>query len=182
MKLLLVTTSLLLTVATYSQEKFYSKSAVISFYSNAPLEDIEATHKSTVCVLDTKTGSLQFTTLIKGFEFENKEMQDHFNDHYLESDKFPKSEFKGEITNNATVNYNKTGTYPVQIKGQLTIHGVTRPVQTSGVIKVANETLQTSSSFTILLADYGVKIPSLVSDKIAKNVKISVEAKLDVLK
>jgi hypothetical protein len=76
--------------------KIFYKKCKINFYSSTPLEDIEAKNKSAVCVLDTKAGNLQFSTLIKGFEFENEEMQEHFNDHYLESDKFPKSELRGK--------------------------------------------------------------------------------------
>ncbi len=166
----------------HAQDKFYTKSGKINFYSVTPLEDIEAENKSVVCVLDTKTGTLQFSTLIKGFEFENEEMQDHFNEHYLESDKFPKSEFKGQILNNASVNYKKPGTYPVQVKGLLTIHGVTKEVQTTGSIKVDGDGLKTNSTFHIQVADYGIKIPYLVKDKVAKTVKITVDSKLDVLR
>jgi len=165
-----------------SQDKFYTKSGKINFYSVAPLEDIEAKHKSVACVLDTKTGSLQFSALIKGFEFENAEMQEHFNEDYLESDKFPKAEFKGQIVNNAAINYQKSGTYPVQVKGQLTIHGVTKEVQTTGNIKVDGDGLKAAASFNIQVADFNIKIPSLVKDKIAKTVKITVDTKLDPVK
>ncbi|MDB5250627.1 MAG: polyisoprenoid-binding protein [Segetibacter sp.] len=161
-----------------AQDRFYTKSGNISFYSKAPLEDIEATHRSAVCVLDTKTGSLQFTMLIKGFEFENEEMQEHFNEDYLESNKYPKAEFKGQIVNNATVNYGRPGTYPVRVTGQLTIHGVTKEVQSAGTIKVEGSGLVATSSFTIPVADYNIKIPSLVKDKVAKTVKITVDTKL----
>lgn len=169
-------------IALQAQDKFYTKNAKINFYSETALEDIEAQNKSAVCVLDTKTGSLQFSTLIKGFEFENEEMQDHFNEHYLESDKYPKSEFKGQIVNNTSVNYRKAGTYPVQVKGNLTIHGVTKEVQTNGTVKVDGDSVKTNSTFQILIADYGIKIPSLVKDKIARTVKITVDTKLDALK
>ncbi|HYO21006.1 MAG TPA: YceI family protein [Flavisolibacter sp.] len=181
-KTVLFATLTLFAIAAHAQDKFYSKNASIRFYSKAPLEDIEARHRSAVCVLDIKTGSLQFTTLIKGFEFENKEMQEHFNDHYLESDKFPKSEFKGIIMNNTAVNYKKQGTYPVQVKGSLTIHGVTKEVQTNGTIEVTPNNISTNALFKVQVADYGITIPSLVKDKIAKTVEISVAAKLDALK
>ena len=159
-----------------------TKSGQISFFSNAALEDIEANHKSAVCVLDTKTGSVQFSVLIKGFEFENEEMQEHFNEDYLESDKYPKAEFKGQILNNSTVTYTKPNTYPVNITGQLTIHGVTKEVQSTGTIKVQEDGLIAASSFVIQVADYNIKIPSLVKDKVAKTVKITVDTKLTPLK
>lgn len=165
-----------------AQDKYYTKSGKIDFYSKAPLEDIEAANRSAVCVLDATSGSLQFSVLMKGFEFENEEMQDHFNENYLESHLYPKAEFKGQIVNNNVVNYNKQGNYPVQIKGGLTIHGVTKEVQTTGTIKVNDGGLNAVSTFNIQVTDYGIKIPAIVKDKIAKNVKISVDTKLTPLK
>src|SRR3954451_13178699 len=135
------TTIMACSVFAKAQDKFYTKNGNITFYSKAPLEDIEAENKSAVCVLDTKAGTLQFNVLIKGFEFENEEMQEHFNDDYMESNKYPRGEFKGQIVNNSTINYTKPNSYPVKITGQLTIHGVTRPIQSAGTIKVEGDGL-----------------------------------------
>jgi archaellin len=181
-KLLLALGFISLFVCGHAQDKFYTKSGKINFYSTAPLEDIEAKHKSVVCLLDTKTGALQFSALVNGFEFENEEMQQHFNDDYLETKKFPKSEFKGQIVNNAAVNYLKPGTYPVQVKGQLTIHGVTKEVQTTGSVKVDGDGLKAAAIFNIQVADFNIRIPPLVKDKIAKSVKITVDTKLEPVK
>jgi hypothetical protein len=180
-KLLFTLSLVLLSIVSFSQDRFYTKNAKINFFSETRLEDIEAKNKSAVSVLDTKSGSLQFSLLIKGFEFKNEEMQDHFND-YMESDKFPKAEFKGQVVNNAAVNYKKAGTYNVQVKGLMTIHGFTKEIQTTGTIKVDNDGLKANTSFTIALADYGIKIPKLVRDKIAKSVNVTVDSKLDPLK
>ncbi len=181
-RLFLTFTIFISAIILQAQDKFYTKNGVISFFSKAPLEDIEAKHKSAVCVLDTKTGILQFNILIKGFEFENEEMQEHFNDDYLESDKYPKAEFKGQILNNSTINYTKPNTYPISVTGQLTIHGVTKEIQSNGTIKVEGDGLIAAASFIIQVADYNIKIPSLVKDKVAKTVKITVDTKLDQLK
>lgn len=181
-KILFALGFLFLALAAQAQGKYYTKSGKINFYSEAALEDIEARNKSAVCVLDTKSGALQFSVLMKGFEFENEEMQEHFNDDYLESNTYPKAEFKGLITNNAAINYTKPGTYPAQVKGLLTIHGVTKEVQTTGTVTVDENAVKTTSTFHILVADYNIKIPSLVKDKIAKKVKIVVDSKLDPLK
>ncbi len=171
-----------LSVTMHAQDKYYTKSGKITFYSKAPLEDIEATNKSVACVVDTKTGSLQFSVLIKGFEFENEEMQEHFNDDYMESNQFPKADFKGQIVNNSQINYSKPGTYTAQVKGQLTIHGITKEVQSTGTIIVAPAGVKAASSFVIQVADYNIQIPSLVKDKVAKTVKIVIDTKLDPLK
>jgi polyisoprenoid-binding protein YceI len=165
-----------------AQGKYFTKNGSINFYSKAPLEDIEAANKSVVCVLDSKTGTIQFNVLIKGFEFENEEMQEHFNDDYMESDKFPKAEFKGQIVNNATVDYTKPNAYLVNITGQLTVHGVTKEVKSTGTIKVEADGLSANSSFIIQVADFNIKIPALVKDKVAKTVKIVVNTKLAPLK
>ena len=181
-KILFTLCLILLFSVSKAQNRFYTKNAKVNFFSETPLEDIDAKNKSSVAILDTKTGTLQFSLLIKGFEFKNEEMQEHFNEDYMESDKFPKAEFKGQVLNNASVNYLKAGTYNVQVKGLLTMHGVTKEVQTNGTIKVDNDGIKANSTFNIAIADYGIKISKLVRDKIAKNIKVTVDAKLDQLK
>jgi polyisoprenoid-binding protein YceI len=181
-KILFTLCLILLLSVSQAQDKFYSKNAKVNFYSETPLEDIEAKNKSAVAVLDSKSGAIQFSVLIKGFEFKNEEMQEHFNEDFMESDKFPRSEFKGQIVNNVSVNYKKHGTYNVQVKGMLTIHGIAKEVVSNGTVKVDNDGLKANSSFNITLADYGIKISKLVGDKIAKTIKITVDTKLDPLK
>src|SRR5687768_4455396 len=106
-----------------AQDKYFTKTGKISFYSKAPMEDIEAKNKTVAAVMDIKTGALQFSVLMKSFEFEKALMQEHFNENYVESDKFPKADFKGSVVNNSSVNYSKDGTYNTMVKGKLTIHG-----------------------------------------------------------
>jgi hypothetical protein len=175
---------LLFSVASVSlsvnaQSKFFTKNGKILFFSKAPLEDIEAKNKSAVCLLDSQTGTVQFSLLMKGFEFENELMQEHFNDDYVESQKFPKAEFKGQIVNNASINYKKAGIYPARVKGKLTMHGETKDIETTGTIAVNGDNLQISSNFPIQLSDYKIKIPSLVKDKVSNSIKIMVEGKLE---
>ena len=119
---------------------------------------------------------------MKGFEFEKKLMQQHFNENYVESDKFPKGEFKGSIINNSDVNYTKDGSYTAKVKGKLTIHGITKDVETTGTVKVDGGKLDIASSFNILLSDYEIKIPAIVKDKISNSIKITVDCKLEPLK
>ena len=166
----------------FAQDKFYTKSGKIDFYSKASLEDIEAKNKTASVLLDPKTGSLQFSVLLKSFEFEKALMQEHFNSDYVESDKYPKSEFKGSITNNSEVNYSKPGTYNVKVKGELTLHGVTRNVETNGTIKVEADHVEATSSFDITLSDYNIKLQSVVKNRISKTIKINVDCKLEPLK
>src|SRR6476619_5657898 len=165
-----------------AQDKFFTKTGKIEFSSKAPMEDIEAKNKTLACILDTKTGMLQFTVLMKGFEFPKALMQEHFNENYIESDKYPRGEFKGSVTNNQSVNYAVDGTYPAEVSGKLTLHGVTRDLKTKGLIKVENGKVQTTTSFPVLLSDYNIKIPSVVKDKLSNKISVSVDCKLDPLK
>ena len=125
---------------------------------------------------------MQFAVQMKGFEFEKQLMEQHFNENYVESDTYPRSEFKGSITNNAEVNYAKDGTYPVKVKGKLTIHGVTQDVESTGSLKIAGGSIDVSSTFNVLLSDYKIAIPSLVKDKVSNSIKIIVECNLQPLK
>ena len=180
----LVVMCALVMAATISiaQDRFYTKTGKIDFYSKAPMEDIEAKNKTVSAVVDSKTGAIQFSAQMKGFEFEKKMMQEHFNENYVESNKFPKSEFKGTITNNSEINYTKNGSYTARVKGKLTIHGVTKEVETTGTFKVNGGKIDASSTFNILLSDYNIKIPSVVKDKVSNNVKIVVNCLLEPLK
>lgn len=165
-----------------AQEKYFTKTGKISFLSNAPLEDIEAVNKTAGAVLDTKTGVLQFALLMKGFEFKKALMQEHFNENYVESNQYPKAEFRGAVVNNSEVNYATPGTYLVKVKGQLTIHGVTKELETSGTLQVANGSINATASFPVVVSDYRISIPSIVKDKVSNNVKIMVEARMQPLK
>ena len=118
---------------------------------------------------------------MKGFEFEKQLMQQHFNENYIESDKYPKGEFRGTITNNSGINYSKDGTYPASVKGKLTIHGVTRNVETSGNVKVTGGKLEVTSSFNIRLSDYKISIPAVVKDKVSNSIRITVNCRMDPL-
>src|SRR5688572_15995215 len=132
-----------------AQDKFFTKSGKISFYSKASLENIEAHNKTVACVLDTKTGNVQFAVMMKAFEFEKALMQEHFNENYVESHKFPKAEFKGQLVNYADINFSKDGKYPAKVKGKLTMHGVTRDVETTGTIVVKSGKIDADAVFTV---------------------------------
>ena len=166
---------LLLVSTIHAQGKYFTKTGKINFYSQAPLEDIEAINKTVMAVLDAKTGTLQFTVQMKSFEFEKKLMQEHFNANYVESDKYPKAEFKGSVANNSAVNYTKEGTYKVAVKGKLTIHGVTKEVSVPGKIVVdPDKKVTTNATFKVALKDYNIK-----NDKV-QNISNDIEIRVNV--
>lgn len=172
----------LLAASSMAQDKFFTKSGNIQFASKGVIETIEATHRSITCVLDSKTGDIQFAVLMKGFEFRKALMQEHFNENYVESDKYPKSEFRGQITNNSEVNYTKDGVYPVHIKGKLTLHGQTKDVEADGKITVKDGKLLAVSKFKILMSDYEIDIPGTVTQNMSDTINISVNCTLEPLK
>jgi polyisoprenoid-binding protein YceI len=163
-------------------QKYFSKNAQVSFFSKTPIENIEAINKKGTVVVDFTTGSLEFSVLIKAFQFEKALMQEHFNENYMESDKFPKANFKGQITNISNLKMNSSEKQLVNLKGDLTIHGVSKPVIMKGFLTFKESQWLAESDFTVKVADYDIKIPAVVKDNIAKEIDVKVVAKLDVLK
>ena len=171
-----------MSLSSQAQEKYFTKTGKIEFSSKASMEDIDAKNKTVAAILDTKTGALQFSALMKGFEFPKALMQEHFNENYVESDKYPRAEFKGSVTNNANIDYTKDGSYTAQVSGQLTIHGVTKSVNTTGTFKVDGGKIDANAVFNVLVSDYKIKIPSIVKDKISNTIKVTVDCRLEPLK
>jgi hypothetical protein len=179
--IMLTSVFMILCLLATAQDKYFTKSGRISFVSKGNVEAITAKHKGITCVLDTKSGAIQFAVLMKGFEFAKALMQEHFNENYLESDKFPRAGFKGQVINNGAVNYTKDGTYPVNAKGILSLHGVNKEIEVPGKIIVKDGKPQLFAAFNILLSDYDIRIPSLVKENISNIVAITVEGALEPL-
>ena len=173
---------LLFATSLIAQDKYYTKSGSIIFVSKGSIETIQANHRSVTCVLDSKTGALQFAVLMKGFEFKKALMQEHFNENYVESDIYPKAEFRGQIVNNSEIAYTKDGVYDAHVKGKLTLHGQTRDVEADGKITVKNGKLLANSDFTIQMSDYNISIPKLVKENMSNTVSITVNCTLEPLK
>jgi polyisoprenoid-binding protein YceI len=178
-KLLFVVAALLVLSSTAFAQKYFTRDARIQFSSDTPMEKIEAVNKSGTAVLDTKTGRMEWKVLIKNFLFEKALMQEHFNENYMESSKFPNATFKGEIANLGDVNFTKDGKYNVRAKGKMNIHGVERDVEIPGTLTVSGSAVKVSSNFSVAVADYGISVPAVVRDNIAKEIKVGVEATLN---
>jgi polyisoprenoid-binding protein YceI len=161
-------------ITTNAQDRLLTRNGSISFYSKTAIEDINANTQTAVSVLDKKTGQIEFSVLVKSFTFEKALMQEHFNEDYLESDKFPKSTFKGHIEDLDKVSFDKDGKYTVSVTGDLTIHGQSRTLTTPATLTILKGTALADAQFDIVLSDYRISIPSLVKDKISKTVKIAV--------
>ena len=178
----ILTVLILFSFFANAQGKYYTKTGKISFYSKTSVENIDAVNKSAIAVLDSKTGDLQFSVLMKGFEFKKAMMQEDFNTDYVESSKFPKAEFKGQVTNNSEINYSTDGNYTAKVKGKLTIHGETKDIETTGTISVKGGKVQVQSTFDVRIADYKITIRKLYKDNISSAVKVTVDCSLEPLK
>jgi polyisoprenoid-binding protein YceI len=157
-------------------QKYFSKTGKISFYSEAALEKIEAHNTSASTVIDAATGAIEWGVLIQGFKFDKALMQDHFNENYMESAKYPKAKFKGKIDNLSGVNFAKDGQYAVNVSGQLEIHGVLKPVSMPATIVVKGGAVSAKGKLTIMVADYNIEVPKLVAENIAEKVNIEIQA------
>ena len=167
----------MLTIFQLSEaQKLITKTGHIEFYSKTPLEEVEAHNRQVVSTLDPSTGEMAFMMLIKSFEFKKALMQEHFNENYIESDKYPKASFKGKITNLDKINFKKDGVYNAEVSGDMTIHNVTKPMSAKGTLEVKGGTVIANSKFFTVPHDWDIEIPSVVEDKIAKQIEVTVEA------
>lgn len=162
-------------------QKYMTRTGKVSFFSGTSIENIEAFNNEAACVLDTKSGEVAFIVPIKSFKFEKGLMQEHFNENYMESDKFPKANFKGTVANITAVNFTKDGVYKVKVAGKLTMHGVTKDVSSEGTITVKSGAATVNSKFAVVPGDYGIKIPSMASSKIASKIEVTIDCLLKAL-
>lgn len=164
---IIFTLSLLVSGQAEAQKTFGTRNGQIIFQSPTD-EDVKAINNEVSSRL-LDNGTLTFSLLIKGFKFKMAEMQDHFNTQYLQSTQFPRADFKGSITNISSVNFAKDGSYPVQVKGELTLHGVTQKVAASGTLVIAKGKPLAKASFPIQIKDFGVNAPD-VTEKVTISV------------
>lgn len=167
---------MLVSIKSFAQQgsSLISKGASISFFSSTILEDIEAKSNLAGSAINLKTGDILFRVKNTSFQFDKKLMQEHFNENYMESDKYPLSEFKGRIEDSEKLS--KDGNYTLKVSGTLQIHGITKAYSTMAAFNVKNSILTATASFDVRLADHSITIPSVVGKKIAETVKVKIAA------
>ena len=157
--------------AAYCQ-LYSTRSGFVGFYSKTALEDIKAENNQVYAIIDAGKQELAFQLLCKGFVFPKELMQEHFNENYVESDKYPKATFSGAYT--GQVQLNKDGVYKVTVKGNLTLHNTSKAIETPATIEVKNGHLLGQAEFKVKPEDFNISIPSLVRDKIDKEMTVKV--------
>lgn len=150
------------------------KKSTISFFSHAPLEDIFAVSTKFSAAINTKTNTVAVFIDVSTLTFENKLQQEHFNEKYMESDKFPKATFKGELQGD--VKWDAPGKYEMNAKGLLTIHGVEKERTIPVTITVADGSISAASKFNVKVAEHDIEVPELVFNKVAEEVEITIKA------
>lgn len=172
-KILLLFYFVLTTTQALAQGVFISSNAEVSFYSYAPLEDITATSKSVNSMFNTRNNEIAFTIPMQSFKFEKSLMQEHFNEKYVESDKFPMATYTGKIVEQ--LDYSIDGTFNVTTSGELTIHGVGRNVVEKGTLIIKNDSIQLDAQFRIAVENYKIAIPKLLFRNIADTVDVKLK-------
>lgn len=168
-------------ISSYSiaQTIYMTRGGQVSFFSKTPVENIDAVNNEVSSMINTSTGEIVFAVLVKSFRFEKALMEEHFNENYMESTKFPKSTFQGKISNLTTIDFQKEGIYPAAVEGELTMHGVKQHVTATGTISVNKGKVSVISDLAVNLADYKIERPSLVAEKISETISIKVNCQYE---
>ncbi|MEM6770079.1 MAG: YceI family protein [Bacteroidota bacterium] len=176
MKTILLSLVLLLGASTtvFAQGPLITKDGTTTFFSHSPIEDIEAINEKTTAAIDFGKGDVVVKMLIKHFTFENALMQEHFNENYMESEKFPAAIFKGKLAGE-TVDLTKDGEYTVEITGNLTIRGINKPLTTEATLVVKGKQVSATTKFIARPADFDIKIPTVVVKNIAEEIEVTTE-------
>ena len=172
MKKIVLILSLLFFAFVGRAQLYTFSDGTVSFFSEAPLENIDATNNKINSFLNTSSNEVMFIVHIRGFTFDKDLMKEHFNEKYMESDKYPTATFKGKI--NDAVDYSKNGTYNVTATGMLNMHGVEREINAPGTITVDKGKINLKSDFRVPLKGFNIEVPKLVFQNIAEVISIKV--------
>lgn len=173
--LLLLTLVSAITTNLLSQEKYFTRTGHAYFISRTDVIDIDGNNHQVGSIMNIKTGEMVFTVLIKSFEFTLATAEEHFNETYMESDEFPKSKFKGIIQNIESIDLTKDGKHEVTVKGDLTIHGVTKSISVPATLETKDGKIIGKSEFTVNIDDYKIKVPKVVEKRVSKIIEIKID-------
>ena len=170
MKKIMILAIALSTTLMASAQLYTSTSSDVSFDSKTPMEDIYAQTKKAKAAVNLKTKKVLIKIKMISFKFEKPLMEEHFNEKYVETEKFPDAKFNGVILGNDTLT--KNGTYAVKVKGTLEIHGVKQERTLDGTLTVADGVVDLKTDFSVALKDHKIKVPKVVVKNIAEVVNI----------
>jgi len=178
-KILILTAVLTASVTMTFGQKYFTRTGHANFFSHAALEDISADNKNASLIIDSSTGELVSKMLMKSFVFEKALMQEHFNENYIESDKFPKAVLKGKIVNASDLDFSSSEIQPVVIEGTVSLHGIEKPYTIKGTIQYKKKKLVCKAKFEMKPKDHKIEIPQTVAGNIAESIVVTVNFELD---
>jgi hypothetical protein len=158
---------------------YFTKNGNISFYSKTILENIQAENNQVISVLNIQTGIIEFSLLNIGFHFPKAKMEEDFNENYMESDQYPRSTFKGTIADIDKIDFTKDGSWQVNVNGELMIHGIKKNISVPGKIIIKDGKISAKSTFKILIQDFKIRIPTIVSNKISEEVETTIDCQYE---
>lgn len=159
---------------SFAQEFYKVEDANVEFFSSAPLEDIQAVSEKGISVINSRTGEISFSVDMRSFEFKKALMQEHFNEEFVESHKYPKATFKGNIRD--YVDLSKSGDHDVLLQGTLEVHGKSRKRQIPATLRIVNGNIELYSKFEVACEDHDIKIPKILWKNIAEIVQVEIKA------
>ena len=180
MKNLILLLALSFTFSISAQSKYITKTGNLTFEASMPaFEEVKANNKTVTAILNTDNGQFAALAFIKAFRFKNALMEEHFNENYAESDDFPKSKFKGEISNLDLNNLSETNS-EYSYSGTLEFHGKTKKLENQKItIQKKDDQIILSGEFTVNVDDFAIEIPSVVKNKLSKDVSVTFQFQLN---
>ncbi|WNM18818.1 YceI family protein [Flavobacterium capsici] len=165
-------------IISFGQTKLIAKNGSVTFEASVPaFEEVKAKNDAVTFVLNTSNGEIASLALMKGFRFKVALMEEHFNENYVESDKFPKATFKGKIEG---FDYSKITSTAKEynIKGAIEMHGKSKEINIKAKISKKDNGVQLQSNFNLNSDDFDIEIPSIVSSKVSKKVAVNLDVVL----
>ncbi len=153
-------------------QRYVAENGLITFFSQALVENIKADNNKVTSLFSADNGTIAFSVPIKEFQFEKKLMQEHFNDKYMESDRFPRSTFAGKVTG---YSLSSSGLQSVRAKGKITIHGIVKEIDVPGTLEVKNRNLIIKTKFKVLNKDFGIVIPQILWKNVSEEIEITID-------
>lgn len=175
---LLLLSGLLFLISESIAQTFITRNGTIRFFSEAPLENIEAVNRQVSSALDAETGEFVFRVVMRSFSFEKALMQQHFNDNFVESHLYPNATFQGQMLQIGEIDFNSDGEYDVTVEGDLTMKDVTRFISEKGVLRISDGNVMGESVFIIRPEEYNITIPSRYARNIAQEIEVTVNVNL----
>jgi hypothetical protein len=159
---------------TLKAQKYITKEGTIDIFSETSLFTIEAKNQKVASILDASNGEIVASTLVRSFKFKEALVEEHFNENYMESNLYPKAQFKGKISNFKDINLAKDGSFDITIEGELSLHGVNLPIITKGKLTVSGDKISGSTEFMVSLEKYKIRVEESYKDRIKDEIKLTV--------